>query len=224
MARLAERTGRSRTWQAVAVVEVALAAAVVILDLAIPSLVILALLAVSLLARRQGLATIGWRRVSRPWHLAATMFMLAAAWTLLDVGLLKPIETHLTGERQDMSQFASLHGDLVMLIAWLALAWTVAALAETVAFVGFVQTRITDVIGATGARLAVAMVLSSLLFGLLHTEYGLTGVTVSTVNGIFYCVLRYRCQTLWAPILAHGFIDTIGLVSVFLVGPVYGLW
>ena len=75
-----------------------------------------------------------------------------------------------------------------------------------------------------GARLAGAVVLSSVLFGLLHTEYGIVGVTVSAVNGVFYCVLRYRYGTLWAPILAHGFIDTIGFVSVFLIGPIYGLW
>ena len=50
------------------------------------------------------------------------------------------------------------------------------------------------------------------------------GVVTSTVDSIFYSVLRYRYQTLWASVLAHGFINTIGLVTVFVVGPVYGLW
>jgi membrane protease YdiL (CAAX protease family) len=103
-------------------------------------------------------------------------------------------------------------------------AWVVAGFGETLAFVAFIQTRITDVIGSTGARLGLAVVLSSVLLGLLHTEYGIVGVTVSAVNGIFYCVLRYRYRTSWVPILAHRFIDTIGFVSVFLIGPVYGLW
>lgn len=49
-------------------------------------------------------------------------------------------------------------------------------------------------------------------------------MTISAINGLFYCVLRYRYRTLWAPVLAHGFIDTIGFVSFFLVGPVCGLW
>ena len=79
-------------------------------------------------------------------------------------------------------------------------------------------------IGSTGARLAAAVVLSSFLLGLLHTEYGIVGVLVSAVDGVFYNVLRYRYKTLWAPILAHGLIDTIGFVSFFLIGPVYGLW
>ncbi|GAB1692643.1 CPBP family intramembrane glutamic endopeptidase [Krasilnikovia sp. M28-CT-15] len=178
----------------------------------------------SLMVRRAGLSTVGFHRVRHPWALAAKTLGLAAAWTLVDIGLLKPIENHLTGTRQDMSMFLSLRGNVTMLLAWIALAWVVAGLGETVAFVGYVQTRVTEVVGRTGVRLAVAAVLSSLLFGLLHTEYGIVGVTVSAVNGIFYCVLRYRYGTLWAPILAHGFIDTIGLVGVFLIGPVYGLW
>ena len=33
-----------------------------------------------------------------------------------------------------------------------------------------------------------------------------------------------RGDTLWAPILAHGFVNTIGFVIFFLIGPVYGLW
>lgn len=208
----------------VSTVEVGLAAAAVILDLAIPTFVILALMAVSLLIRRQGLSSLGMHRVSHVWALAGKILALAAGWTLLDVGLLKPIENHLTGTRQDMSQYTELQGNLGMLLTWLVLAWVVAGFGETLAFIGFIQTRITDVLGTTGARLGLAVVISSVLLGLLHTEYGIVGVTISAVNGIFYCVLRYRYKTLWAPILAHGFIDTIGFVSFFLIGPIYGLW
>jgi hypothetical protein len=28
----------------------------------------------------------------------------------------------------------------------------------------------------------------------------------------------------WAPVLAHGFNNTIGFVAFYAVGPVYGLW
>jgi hypothetical protein len=37
-------------------------------------------------------------------------------------------------------------------------------------------------------------------------------------------VLRYRFQTLWAAILAHGFNNTIGMASFYIAGPFYGLW
>jgi membrane protease YdiL (CAAX protease family) len=215
---------QSTRWAVVAAVEVALAAAAVILDLGIPTVAILALMVVSLLIRRQGLATLGFHRVPHAWALAATMLAFAAGWTLVTIAVLKPIENHLTGTTQDMTQYLPLQGNLTMLFTWLALSWTVAAVGETTAFIGFLQTRITNVVGSTGIRLAVAVVPSSVLLGLLHTEYGIVGVAISAIDGIFYSLLRYRYQTLWAPILAHGFINTIGFVSFFLVGPIYGLW
>jgi membrane protease YdiL (CAAX protease family) len=100
----------------------------------------------------------------------------------------------------------------------------VAAVGETTAFFGFIQTRISEVVGSSAARVAIAVVMSSVLLGLLHTEYGIVGVTISAIDGIFYGVLRYRYRSLWAPILAHGFVNTIGFVSFFLIGPMYGLW
>jgi len=63
-----------------------------------------------------------------------------------------------------------------------------------------------------------------MLFGVAHTEQGLIGVVIVTIDGLAWGVLRLRCQTLWAPILAHGFNNTLGFVTFFLVGPVHGFW
>jgi uncharacterized protein len=218
------RALNSRQWRVVAGVEVALAAVAVILDLAIPTFVILGLMAVSLLVRREGLSTMGFHRVPRPWALAGKMLILAAGWSLVNIGLLKPIVNHVSGTTQDMSQFMGLEGNVTMLLTWVALSWTVGAFGEELAFRGFVQTRMTELVGSTGVRLVVAVVLTSILMGLLHTEYGLVGVLASAVDSVFYSVLRLRYKTLWASILAHGFIDTIGFVAFFFVGPIYGLW
>jgi uncharacterized protein len=218
------RALNSPRWRVVAGVEVAFAAVAVILDLAIPTFVILGLMALSLLVRREALSTMGLHRVQRPWALAGNMLVLAACWSLVNVGLLKPIVNHVSGTTQDMSQFMGLKGNVTMLLTWVALSWTVAALGEELAFRGFVQTRMTELVGSTGVRLVIAVLLTSILMGLLHTEYGLVGVVASTVDSVFYSVLRLRYKTLWASILAHGFIDTIGFVTFFFVGPIYGLW
>jgi membrane protease YdiL (CAAX protease family) len=211
-------------WRLVAAVEVTLAAGAVLWDLAIPTFVILGVMVVSLLIRRDGLASMGFHRVPRPTILVGKMLLLAAGWTLVSVGLLKPVVNHLSGTTQDMSQFEGLRGDLSQLVLWVALGWAVAALGEELAFRGFVQTRMTELVGSTGVRLVVAVGSTSILMGLLHTEYGLVGVVASAVDSVFYSVLRYRYRTLWAAVLAHGFLNTIGFVAFFFIGPVYGLW
>ena len=105
----------------------------------------------------------------------------------------------------------------------LLVSWTLAAVGEEFAFRGYVQTRIREVMpGRVGVLIAV--LLSSLLFGLLHTEQGVIGIALTTIDAIFFSVLRYRFHTLWASILAHGFNNTIGMVAFYIAGPFSGLW
>ena len=70
----------------------------------------------------------------------------------------------------------------------------------------------------------MAVALSSALFGLAHTEQGLVGILLATSDAIFFSALRYRYRTVWASVLAHGFLNSIGLVAYFVAGPFYGLW
>ena len=131
---------------------------------------------------------------------------------------------HVSGEHQDVSGFAGLQGNLGFLLLMLVLAWTLAALVEETAFRGYLLTRFRELLGDGRAGLVVAVLACSLLFGLLHTEQGVVGVVLATVDGVLFSVLRLWSGTVWAPILCHGFINTIGFVSFYLVGPIYGLW
>ncbi len=218
----ARRHSTSLTWAAV--VEVVLAAVVVLADLLLPALVLVAMAAVSLVLRRRGPASLGFHRPVRPWRLIVLMAGFAVAWTLVNVALLIPLTNHLSGRRQDVSAFADLEGDLGLLLVYLAAAWVVAALCEEVAFRGYLLTRLTDVVGRGRVGMLASVAASSVLFGLLHTEQGVVGVVVSGLAGAVFCWLRLRCRTLWAPVLAHGFDDTIGFAWFYLFGPFYGLW
>ena len=152
------------------------------------------------------------------------MAVFAAAWTLLNVALLIPVTNHLSGTRQDVSAFTDLEGDLGLLVMYLAASWVLAAFCEEVAFRGYLLTRLTDVLGSGRLQRVVAVLGSSVLFGLLHTEQGVVGVVAAAVAGVVFSVLRYRFRTLWAPVLAHGFDDTLGFTWFFFFGPFYGLW
>jgi hypothetical protein len=52
-----------------------------------------------------------------------------------------PILNRLTGERQDLSQFAGLQGDLGSLLIFLGLSWTVAAVGEEIVDRGYLPLR-----------------------------------------------------------------------------------
>jgi len=220
------RTDRLRGtgWAILAAVEVVLAGTAVILDVFLPTLVLLALAAVSLAVRRQRPGALGFRRSTRPGRMIAAVFGLTVAWDLFQIGLTKPILNRLTGERQDLSQFAGLQGNLSSLLVLLALSWTLAAVGEEIVYRGYLPRRVSDVFGENTTGLWIGVVLSSLLFGLAHTEQGIIGVVLTFLDALFFTFLRWRFRNLWAAVLGHGFNNTIGLVAFFFVGPIYALW
>jgi len=211
-------------WRLAAAVEVAAAVIAVLADWLIPSVVLVAMAAVSLLARRRGPSSLGFHRPAHPVRLLGQMAVFALTWTLLNIAVLIPVTNHLSGTRQNVSGFADLQGNLGLLAVYLTASWVLAAFCEETAFRGYLLTRLTDVLGPGRLQTVVAVLGCSVLFGLLHTEQRVVGVIAAALAGVMFGVLRYRCRTLWAPGLAHGFDDTLGFTWFFFFGPFYGLW
>ncbi len=212
-----------RWWRGLAVIEVGLATAAVLLDLLLPSLVLVVMACISLTLRRQGFGTLGLQR-SHARHLVPKMFAVAAGWSLVQLSLTMPLANHLSGRRQNLSGFEDLEGNVPKLLLFLLLAWTLAAFCEELAFRGFLLTRFREVLGPSRLALVVAVVVTSLLFGVMHSEQGLIGVLLVSLDAVVMSVVRLHYDTLWASVLVHGFSNTLGFLTFFAVGPVYGLW
>lgn len=217
------RWGSPILWASVAAAEVVLAIVVVAFDAFIPSLVLLVLAAVSLVLRRQGPATLGAVLPARSGRMLALVLAVTLAWNAGTFFVLIPLLETVIGSRQDVSGFIALQGNIPLLLIMLAFTWTLAAVGEEFAFRGYLQTRLRDLLPGR-AGLAAAVVLSSALFGLIHTEQGVVGVTVATLDGVFFSVLRCRFRTIWAAVFAHGVGNTVGMVTFFFFGPVHAPW
>lgn len=215
---------RGRSWTVVAALEVAIAILAVVLDVIVPTLIILVLATLSLVIRREGLATLGFHRFAHAWRTASQVLALTVGWTFLQLSLFLPVLEHGTGKKQDLSDFNTLQGNWKMLVILLMVSWTLAAIGEELVYRGYIPTRVTDVLGTGAVGIAVAVLGSSILFGLAHTEQGIIGVAATFLDALFFSVLRLHYRNLWASVLAHGFNNTIGLVAYFLAGPFYGLW
>ena len=124
-----------------------------ILDLLIPTIVILVLATISLAIRRTGPASLGFHRVPRPGQMIISVFMLAIAWTVIQFSLTLPILNHLTGQRQNLNQFAGLQGNLGMLLIFLALTWTLAAVGEETVYRGSFRLGLARYLGSSAPGL-----------------------------------------------------------------------
>ena len=103
-------------------------------------------------------------------------------------------------------------------IAMLALliVWTFAAFGEEIAFRGYLLTRAADVGGRSITAYWIGIVFVSILFGYGHYYKGPSGVIDSGIAGLILgTAFMLAGRNLWACILAHGLIDTFGVIDAF---------
>ena len=98
----------------------------------------------------------------------------------------------------------------------LLVVWTFAAFGEEIAYRGYLLTRAADIGRRSAAAYWIGIVLVSILFGYGHYYKGAFGVIDSGVAGLILGIAYMLAgRNLWASILAHGFIDTFGIIDAF---------
>jgi membrane protease YdiL (CAAX protease family) len=98
----------------------------------------------------------------------------------------------------------------------LLVVWTLAALGEEIAYRGYLLLRAAELLGGSARAYWSAMALVSVLFGHGHYYKGPTGIVDSTFAGLVLgTVYLLAGRNLWASVLAHGLIDTIGVAALF---------
>ena len=98
----------------------------------------------------------------------------------------------------------------------LLIVWTFAAFGEEIAYRGYLIRRGADVGGGSTAANWIAMLLVSVLFGYGHYYKGPSGIVDSGAAGLILgSAYLLSGRNLWVPILAHGFIDTFGVIAAF---------
>lgn len=109
-----------------------------------------------------------------------------------------------------------IRGNPIEALKLLALVWVFAALGEEFAYRGYLLNRGAEALGGTRAAYVLAMLAAAVLFGIGHWYKGPAGVIDSgfagLILGIAYLVTG---RNLWAPILAHGLIDTTGVAFLY---------
>lgn len=123
-------------------------------------------------------------------------------------------------EQADMSGYNYLSGNLPMLLLALVAVYIVSSFGEEVIYRGFLITRLGEMGGNSRVAVAIAVVVSSVVFGLAHFSWGLTGVVQTTFMGLAlalaYLITR---RSLWTLVLAHVYLDTALLVQLYFAGP-----
>lgn len=107
-------------------------------------------------------------------------------------------------------------GNIKVALLGLLLVWTFAAFGEEIAYRGYLVTRGADLGERSLAAYWISVVAVSVLFGYGHYYKGPAGILDSGVAGLILgAAYIVSGRNLWASILAHGFIDTVGIAALF---------
>jgi len=120
-------------------------------------------------------------------------------------------------ESADLSQYNFLKDNLMALLVSLIGVYFISAFGEEVIYRAFLINRISELTQSTKFGATIAVILSSVFFGLIHYEWGVVGMVqtgfMGLAMGICYIKLKKR---LWILILAHIYMDTMLLVPLYL--------
>lgn len=159
--------------------------------------------------------SISWREGFKTFLLSLVVAVLGLAGFIMGSVVMVAI----TGspEPADMSGYSYLKDNVGMLLLVLVGVYIGSSFGEEVIYRAFLINRISELGHQSKKATIIAVTLSSIIFGLVHFQWGPVGMVqtgcMGLAMGICYIWLKKR---LWILILAHAYMDTILLVKLYL--------
>jgi membrane protease YdiL (CAAX protease family) len=156
----------------------------------------------------------GWKSIV--WGFAKSLLVLALAMAGFIFGSI--IMMNLTGmpHQADVSGYDYLQGNLTLFLISLASIYFFSSFGEEVIYRGFLISRLEDLLGGGKKALVWAVLISSLIFGLAHFGWGVTGMVQTTFMGLALAVsfIVFK-RNLWILVAAHGYMDSALIWPMF---------
>ncbi len=162
-----------------------------------------------------GFKSVTWSEGIKIFLLSLLVFVLAVAGFI--VGSI--VMANITGipENANLSGYDYLKDNIGMLLLTLGGVYIVSSFGEEVIYRAFLINRISELGQKTKKSTVIAIALSSIIFGLVHYEWGAMGIVQTGFMGLALgiCYIKFK-RRLWILILAHAYMDTILMVQMYL--------
>jgi len=119
--------------------------------------------------------------------------------------------------KPDYSAYGALKGNKEVVIQLWIYGMISAAFAEEVIFRGYFCSLLENYIGTSQVSKTIMVVTGALLFTLAHYSQGISAlINIFIISLAFYIVFICSGRNIYATILAHAIIDTVGLYQIYL--------
>jgi membrane protease YdiL (CAAX protease family) len=180
----------------------------------VPILVVLGLLSNRLWTGSWRIA--GFERPSS-WKRVLLIALAAAALRIvLGTLVIEPMTARFWPPQIAPAGASEITGNLSNALLALGIVWTFAAFGEEFAYRGYLTSRAAAIGRGSTIAYWIAVIAVSILFGYGHYYKGPAGVLDSGVAGLILgAAFMLSGRNLWAPVLAHGFIDTVAVIALY---------
>jgi membrane protease YdiL (CAAX protease family) len=128
-----------------------------------------------------------------------------------------PIIEELFSGPRNLERFSDVEGSAMSFVLLLITNWTLAAFGEEFAYRILLMRGISYVFGDSKTAQVTALILQSVMFGLIHSYQGSTGIVSSAFSGlVFGAVIIVGRWSIWPAAFAHGTNNTIGIVALYI--------
>ncbi len=175
-------------------------------------------IAISVIARKHGsFRDMGFRSPESWPKLLGTTLVYGLIIQMVFTIIIEPGLERLTGDAVDISAFDGVRGDFVNFLLLMGLGWIVGGFLEEFTFRGFIVGRVRWLLGSGVAATWVAVLVAAVPFGLAHLYQGITGMIATGIIGfVLGAVYVYHRFNLWYSVFTHGFINTLGIISIYI--------
>lgn len=159
--------------------------------------------------------SISWRNGIKVLLLSLLVLVLALAGFIIG----SIIMANITGipEGANLTGYDYLKDNIGMLTLTLAGVYIVSSFGEEVIYRGFLITRISQIGTDSKKAIIIAIILSSIIFGLVHYSWGPMGMVQTGFMGLALGICYIKLQRkLWILILAHAYMDTILIIQMYM--------
>ena len=160
--------------------------------------------------------SISFKKAGKTFLLSLLVLVLAMVGFILGSIIMANI-TGIPEGSANMSSYDYLKDNIGMLILTLCGVYIVSSFGEEVIYRGFLINRISEIGKNSKKAIWIAVILSSIIFGFVHYDWGPMGIVQTAFMGLALgiCYIKLK-KRLWILVLAHAYMDTILMVQLYL--------
>lgn len=130
--------------------------------------------------------------------------------------ILSPIREWFGIVQEIPASYADIEGNNSKLIIYLLVSWTTAGFGEELIYRSFFLGQFVSVFEKTKYKWTLTLVISSIIFGLLHFNNGFDAVIGTTITGFIIGLVYLKTnRNIWAAYITHAVANTVGFLIIY---------